>query len=110
MITSDTVDTDLYTLLRSFNQTAKDYPRDQTVHALFAQQASSTPDAPAVISGDTRLTYQELHEQSNQLARFLVEKGLEAEACVGVLLDRSPEAIVAILGILKAGGAYLPLN
>jgi len=110
MTTSGTAYNDLDKVLRDFNQTATDYPRDQTVHALFAQQALHTPNAPAVISSDTRLTYRELHEESNQLARFLVERGLEAEACVGVLLDRSPEAIVAILGILKAGGAYLPLN
>jgi len=103
-------DQELYEVLRRFNQTTTDYPRDQTVHALFSRQAAKTPDALAVIAGDRHLTYRELDEQSNRLARFLAARGLEPEAFVGVLLDRSPEAIVAILGILKAGGAYVPLN
>ncbi|MDM8560642.1 amino acid adenylation domain-containing protein [Candidatus Parabeggiatoa sp. HSG14] len=100
----------LNTIIQGFNQTKTDYPRDKTVHALFAKQAEKTPDAIAVINAEKSLTYWELEQQSNQLARFLIDKGLQSEALVGVMLEQSFELVVATLGILKAGGAYLPLD
>ncbi len=94
-----------------FNDTKTLYPRDKTVHQLFAEQTAQTPDATAVIFGDERLTYAELDKQANQFAHFLLATGaVQPESYIGLLLDRSLDVIVAMLGCLKAGCAYLPLN
>ena len=100
----------LSAIIQGFNQTKTDYPRNKTVHALFAEQAAKTPSAIAVVNGDKSFTYLELEQQSNQLAQFLIDKELQPESLVGVMLERSFELVVAILGILKAGGAYLPID
>ncbi|MEC0182798.1 non-ribosomal peptide synthase/polyketide synthase [Paenibacillus peoriae] len=76
----------------------------------FEEQAKLSPERVAVVSGDTALTYTELNEQANQLARVLRAKGVEADQPVGVLLERSADILVSILGILKAGGAYVPMD
>jgi amino acid adenylation domain-containing protein/non-ribosomal peptide synthase protein (TIGR01720 family) len=78
-----------------------------TLVSLFAAQA---PHATAVISDDRTLTYAELDAQANQLAHKLIELGLRPEQPVGILLDRSPDVVVAELAVVKAGGAYLPLD
>ncbi len=67
-------------------------------------------NAVAVSQGEARLTYRELDEQSNGVARRLRELGVAAEVLVGVLLERTPRMLVGLLGVLKAGGAYLPLD
>lgn len=80
------------------------------IHELFAAQAASTPDAIAVCCGDEKLTYAELDEKSNQLARFLIAAGLRPEMPAALYLERSVSMVVAILGVLKAGGAYVPID
>ena len=97
-------------ILVDWNATQSDYPRQQCVHELFAQQARRTPDRVAVRCGTRELTYRELHDRSNQLARYLQKRGVVSETLVGLRMERSPEMMVALLGILKAGGAYLPLD
>ncbi|MFH8978198.1 non-ribosomal peptide synthase/polyketide synthase [Streptomyces sp. NPDC017890] len=77
---------------------------------LFARQANATPDAVAVVAGATELTYRELDQRSNRLARALVRQGVRPETPVAVLLDRSADLVVALLAITKAGGAYVPLD
>ncbi|NBH06500.1 non-ribosomal peptide synthetase, partial [Amycolatopsis sp. SID8362] len=84
-------------------------PRD-TVTARFDRVAAEHPDAPAVVFGDVRWDYGELRARSDRLARRLVRLGVRPEDRVGVLMDRSPDLVVALLAILKAGGAYLPLD
>ncbi|MGZ3145617.1 non-ribosomal peptide synthetase [Lentzea chajnantorensis] len=81
-----------------------------TLHGLFEQQADRAPDAPAVVFGDRTLSYRELDERANQLARFLRAEGVGPEQLVGVSLPRSELMIVAVLGILKAGAGYVPLD
>ncbi|WP_041842395.1 amino acid adenylation domain-containing protein [Actinoplanes friuliensis] len=81
-----------------------------TVPAAFRAQAARTPGAIAVRADDTTLTYAELDEASDGLARHLAGLGVGAETPVALLMDRSASLIVALLGILKAGGAYLPLH
>ena len=93
-----------------WNQTAAEYPRDCTIAELFARQAMRTPQAIAVIAGDRQLSYRELDERSNQLARHLQSLGVGLETLVGVAMERSEEIVVGLLGILKAGGAYVPLD
>ena len=96
--------------LREWNQTATDYGRDQCVHQVFEAQAAQQPQAVAIIDGDEQVTYEELNQRANQLAHFLRSKGVGPDVRVGMLLERSLEFDVAVLGILKAGGAYVPLD
>jgi natural product biosynthesis luciferase-like monooxygenase protein/amino acid adenylation domain-containing protein/non-ribosomal peptide synthase protein (TIGR01720 family) len=98
------------TLLRTWNDSACDYPRAQLVHEAFELQARRTPDAPAVSSETGSLSYRELDERANQLAQYLRNRGLQVEARVGVCIERSPEMLVALLATLKAGAAYVPLD
>ncbi|MFE3166655.1 amino acid adenylation domain-containing protein [Streptomyces sp. NPDC059224] len=81
-----------------------------SVPELFAAQVSRTPDAPAVFSAGQEITYADLDARSTALARRLVELGVGIEAAVAVLMERSPELVVAQLAVLKAGGAYVPLD
>ncbi|HVU32193.1 MAG TPA: amino acid adenylation domain-containing protein [Opitutaceae bacterium] len=97
-------------LLSGWNQTATDYPRNETVVRLFAQQAARAPHAVAVRYESSRLTYLDLDARSNQLARWLRCHGVNRERLVAVSLERSPELIVALVAILKAGGAYVSLD
>ncbi|HYG79906.1 MAG TPA: condensation domain-containing protein, partial [Pyrinomonadaceae bacterium] len=97
-------------LLRAWNETAADYPRGLCVNELFEQQAARTPDAVALVYGGGELSYSELNERANQLARHLRSLGVGADAPVGVMLERSPELVVSLLAVLKAGGAYVPLD
>jgi amino acid adenylation domain-containing protein len=93
-----------------FNRTAAEYPRDRWLHQLFEEQAARTPDRPALLCGDVRLTYAELNARANRLAHFLHGCGVGRNAPVGLAVERSADMIVALLGILKAGGAYVPLH
>jgi amino acid adenylation domain-containing protein len=97
-------------LLTEWNDTAQDYPRDICLHELFEQQASRTPDAVALICGERHISYAELNERANQLARYLQRQGVGPETMVGLMIERSIEMVVGLLGILKAGGAYVPLD
>ncbi|MFI0263762.1 amino acid adenylation domain-containing protein [Streptomyces sp. NPDC017056] len=96
-------------LLAEWNDTTCDAPVG-TVPELFAAQAARTPTAPALLAGDRELSYAEVEARSNALARRLVGRGVAPEARVAVLMERSPELVVALLAVLKAGGAYVPLD
>ncbi|HVR07420.1 MAG TPA: amino acid adenylation domain-containing protein, partial [Thermoanaerobaculia bacterium] len=105
-------------LVVEWNDTAAAYGGGPCLHDLVAAQAARTPEAPAVRcaavgggpEGGSGLTYRQLDEASNRLAHWLRAHGVAAESVVGVLLERSLEMMVALLGVLKAGGAYLPLD
>ncbi|WP_235604064.1 amino acid adenylation domain-containing protein [Bacillus gaemokensis] len=93
-----------------FNDTATEYPCEKTIHQLFEEQVERTPDHVAVLFENQHLTYRELNERANQLARTLRGEGVQADQLVGIMVERSLEMIVGILGILKAGGAYVPID
>jgi amino acid adenylation domain-containing protein len=97
-------------ILEVWNQTQTDYPQAQCIHHLIEQQAHQRPDATAVRYQGERLSYGELNARADQLARYLRARGVGRNVPVGLLLERSIEMVVAIVGILKAGGAYLPLD
>jgi 2,3-diphosphopglycerate-independent phosphoglycerate mutase len=80
------------------------------VHRRISAQAARTPQAPAVVAGGTVLTYRDLERRSRRLAHRLRGMGVRPEVRVGVLLERSPTAIVTLLGVLRAGGAYVPID
>jgi len=97
-------------LLFEFNQTCTKYPINTAIHRLFEEQVEKTPDKIAVVFGNESLTYRELNEKANKLARLLVEKGVKSDDIVGILVKRSPDMMTGILGVLKSGGAYLPID
>jgi amino acid adenylation domain-containing protein len=80
------------------------------IHEWFEIQAEKLPNKIAIVFKDEELSYREVNNRANQLAHYLQKLGVKTETLVGVCLERSPEAIVALLAILKVGGAYVPLN
>ncbi|MDQ0603851.1 amino acid adenylation domain-containing protein/non-ribosomal peptide synthase protein (TIGR01720 family) [Streptomyces canus] len=99
-------------LLEEWNDTAHPMP-STTLTALVEEQAARTPKLTAVeygIPGGTALTYGELNNRANSLARRLTSLGVGPEHRVGIHLERSVEMVVALLAVLKAGGAFVPLE
>jgi amino acid adenylation domain-containing protein len=92
------------------NRARTDYPLDRCVHELVAACAAATPSALAVAGGGRQLTYRDLDRRSNQIAHWLRARGVGKDVLVGVLLERTPEMVCALLGVMKAGGAYVPLD
>ncbi len=103
-------DEERHKLLVEWNATETEYARDAVMHQLFEAQVVATPDAEALIVGEERLTYAELNRRANQLAHYLRAQGIGSEVLVAVLMERTTEMIVAMMGILKAGGAYVPID
>ncbi|MDD9933657.1 MAG: amino acid adenylation domain-containing protein [Myxococcales bacterium] len=97
-------------LLDDWNDTARDYPLQGTLHGWFAAQVAKTPDATALVFEGSTLSYRALHERSNQLARHLQGLGVGRGTLVGVAVERSLELVIGLFGILKAGGAYVPMD
>ncbi|MFB7813503.1 amino acid adenylation domain-containing protein [Paenibacillus chitinolyticus] len=97
-------------LLVDFNHTETHYEREQTIHGLIEEQAARVPDATAVVYEQERLTYRELNERANRLARTLRGAGVQPDQLVGLMAGRSLEIAVGILAVLKAGGAYVPID
>jgi amino acid adenylation domain-containing protein len=97
-------------ILVEWNQTVAAFPQDCRLHQLFEGQMERTPDRVAVEFRDQQLSYRELEERANQLARHLRKIGVGPDVLVAICVERSLELVVGILGILKAGGGYLPLD
>ncbi|MGV0028299.1 non-ribosomal peptide synthetase [Phormidesmis priestleyi] len=97
-------------LVVDWNQTQRNFPNDVCIHQLFETQVKKTPNAIALTCETQSLTYQELNHRANQLAHQLRFLNVQSEQLVGVCLERSSEAIAALLGILKAGAACVPLD
>jgi amino acid adenylation domain-containing protein/non-ribosomal peptide synthase protein (TIGR01720 family) len=98
------------TILIDWNATQADYPKDKTIHQLFEEQVERSPENTAVIFEESSLTYRQLNDKANQLARVLREKGVTPNSMVGIMVERSLEMIIGIMGIVKAGGGYLPIS
>jgi amino acid adenylation domain-containing protein len=96
-------------LLKELNQSTLSGP-DLCAHRLFEEQAARTPGNTALDHPGGRISYEEVNRRANRLARFLRHKGAGPEDFVAVCLDRSPEAVIAVLAVLKAGAAFLPLD
>jgi amino acid adenylation domain-containing protein len=97
-------------LLHTFNDTAAKYPRQLTIHRCFEQQAARGTGAVALVFAEGQLSYGTLNGRADRLARDLGAGGVTAGVIVPLVLERSLEMIVSILGCLKAGGAYLPID
>ncbi|HLP58599.1 MAG TPA: amino acid adenylation domain-containing protein [Candidatus Deferrimicrobium sp.] len=123
-------------ILNEFNDTEREYPGNKTIHQLFEEQVEKSPDHIALVGAvqleekkrrreeeknggvetlratslHIQMSYHLLNKQSDQLAGLLSEKGVLADTIVGIMVERSIEMIIGILGILKSGGAYLPID
>lgn len=96
-------------LVTDWNSTDVAYP-DRCLHELFEEQVQKQPQAPAVIEGDSILTYEQLERRANRVAYALIDAGLTLEDRVAICAQRSTQFIVGVLGILKAGAAYVPVD
>lgn len=85
-------------------------PDRKAIHHHFEERSSQTPTSVALVDGDRCMTYRELDEASNQLARVLVRRGVGTDRIVMLAIPRSLELVTYILATLKAGGAYLPVD
>jgi amino acid adenylation domain-containing protein/non-ribosomal peptide synthase protein (TIGR01720 family) len=97
-------------ILKAWNDTALAYPLHQTVVERFEEQVMRTPQEIAAVYKGTALTYQEVNQRANQLARLLRSLHVGSDALVGIYMERSIEMLVSILGIFKAGAGYVPLD
>ncbi|WP_324606176.1 AMP-binding protein, partial [Streptomyces griseus] len=99
-------DTEQNLVLNRWNDTAVEVV-DRTLPVLFEEQVARTPDATALVFEGVELSYRELNERANRLARLLVERGAGPERFVAVALPRSLELVVALLAVVKSGAAYV---
>ena len=97
-------------ILVDWNATQQEYAQARLVHQLVEEQEEKRPGAIALCYEEQQLTYQELNQRSNRLARHLRCLGVGSEDLVGICMERSPEMVISALAVLKAGGAYVPLD
>ncbi|MFL5356592.1 amino acid adenylation domain-containing protein [Archangium sp.] len=97
-------------LLVEWNDTRAEPVGEPCAHQLFEAEVARSPDALALLAGDTRLTYAALDRRANQLAHHLRALGVGPEVRVALSVERSPELVLGLLGILKAGGVYVPVD
>jgi len=102
-------DADIHRDIEIFNARKCAYPQS-CIHELFERQCEQTPDAVAISFEGTVMSYEDLNAKANFFARVLVEKGITPGDIVAILLPRSPDFIISMLGVLKAGGCYLPID
>ncbi|WP_280784435.1 non-ribosomal peptide synthetase, partial [Rhodococcus opacus] len=105
----DLLHADERSALAATNATNHPVPAD-TLVSLFADQATATPDAVALVFEERWLTYAEFDEHTDRLARYLIGSGVGPESVVAVGMRRSIDLLVAIYAVVKAGGAYLPID
>ncbi|GEC88404.1 edeine biosynthesis hybrid PKS-NRPS EdeI [Brevibacillus brevis] len=97
-------------LVEQWNDTSLEYSREKTVVQLFEEVAATQPNALAVTCGDEKVTYADLNQRANQVARLIKQQGVTADTCVGLLTNRSVDMMVGLLAILKAGAAFVPID
>ena len=96
-------------IIQDWNSTSVEYSENETLLSKFQAQALKTPSQTALVFNEKTLTYKSLDEKSNQVARFLIQKGIQKNDIVVVSLDRSLEMVIYIYGIIKSGASYLPV-
>ena len=96
-------------VLTGWNDTERPVP-EATLPGLFEARAAGSPDAVAVVCEDVSVSYRELDERANRLARLLAVRGAGPESLVAVVLERSADLVTVLLAVLKAGAAYLPVD
>ena len=84
--------------------------KHESVRQLFDRMAEATPDQIAISSGDTRITYRELQQRTNNLAHLLLSGGAKKDSLVAILLDDKVDAITSIIAVLKARAVFVPFD
>jgi amino acid adenylation domain-containing protein len=97
-------------LLNEFNDNSQKYPTVETIERLFEIQVQQTPNRIAVVNQESCLTYKELNNQANQLAKLLKNIGVKSGEFVSILKDRDINFLIGILAIWKVGGVYVPID
>ncbi len=97
-------------MIREWNQTGAEYPKDKCIHQQFEEQVKKTPDSVAVVFENEKLTYAELNARANRLAHYMAGKGAKEDTIVAICLERSMDLVVSFLAISKTGATYLPLD
>ncbi len=97
-------------ILNEFNNTKTEYPKNKTISQLFEEQAEKTPNNIAIVFENKKMTYKELNEKANQLANYLISKGVKPGDIIGIFLDKSLEIVISMLAILKANCTFLPFD
>ena len=94
----------------SYNDTVAEYPREKALPHFVNECAKKYANKVAIKFHGRNLTYKEVYESSNKLAKILIDNGIKSGDIIGLALDRSPEMIISLLAILKSGAAYIPLD
>ena len=97
-------------ILYNFNDTAMEYNKKQNITQMIEKQCDLTPDNIAITFEDSFITYRELNERANQLARYMKKFGIGRNSIVGIMLPRSLEVLVSIFAVLKTGACYIPID
>ena len=97
-------------ILYEFNHTECKYPKNKTISELFEEQVKRTPNNIAIVFEDKKITYKELNERANQLANYLRMKEIKQNDIIGIMLPRSFELLISMLGVLKSGACYIPID
>lgn len=97
-------------ILEQWNATDVNYDNSECIHHLFEKRAQLHPNATALVFEDEPITYADLNNKANQLAKILIDKGIGHDALVGVNVNRSIDLMIATIGVHKAGAAYVPLD
>ncbi|KAF9949715.1 hypothetical protein BGZ70_001659, partial [Mortierella alpina] len=97
-------------LLETWNSTDQPFPDNTCLHQLFEDQVELSPEAIAIVHGERMITYRELDSQANQIARRLLDTGVQPGDYVLLLLDRSIDLVASEIAVLKTGAAYVPID
>ncbi|GAA4115499.1 hypothetical protein GCM10022393_15640 [Aquimarina addita] len=97
-------------LIKLNDFTSVNFPKGVTLVDLFERQVEKAPDSVALIFGEESMTYGEVNQNANKVARMLRAKGVGSNNAVGVLMEKNMQVVISMLGILKAGGAYVPMD
>lgn len=97
-------------ILERINNTAATYEKQKTIHQLFEEQVYRDSGKTAAVYRGENITYQQLNEKANQLARLLRTYGMKPNMIAGLMVNRSLDMLVGMMAILKAGGCYLPID
>ncbi|WP_080574396.1 AMP-binding protein [Francisella orientalis] len=111
------IEEDYQRIVYDWNKTDNDYLRDRTVYEMFEEQVLKNPDAIAIVFEDQEVTYKELNERSNQLARYIrkqyrraTNQELKPDTLIPLCLERGIDMVIGILGVMKSGGVYVPMD
>ncbi|MGD9488072.1 MAG: amino acid adenylation domain-containing protein [Calditrichaceae bacterium] len=97
-------------ILREWNATSAEHEEFNGIHQIFESRVNESPASTAVVFREKSISYEELNKKANRLAHYLKKKRIGPDTPVAILMERSCELMIAVLGVLKSGAAYLPLD